>query len=50
MLEGAQVPALPLLGLHFTKSQFLLLSYYPVGSLEAQNNAGWGWVLFGLPV
>lgn len=49
MLEGAQVPALPLLGLYFTKSQFLLLSY-PVGGLEAQNSAGWGWVLFGLPV
>lgn len=43
VLEGAQVPALPLLGLHFTKPQFLLLSYYPMGGTEAQNNAGWGW-------
>lgn len=42
VLEAAQVPALPLLGLHFAKPQFLLLSYYPVGGIEAQNNAGWG--------
>ena len=49
--EGAQVPALPLLGLHFTEPQFLLLSYYPVGGIEAQNNAelqGMGFCLVSL--